>query len=1105
MSIRIKTSLIVAVITLIAFALMAVVLNNFLTRENLQQDNQITQDNILQARSIIDESIRNLDTMLADWAEWDDSYNYVINRNSSYLNSNFVYSTYLNNHLNLAAIVDLDGNLLFGEHYQWVTAESSEAYSLEKSAIPNGLLPYLESGSPFLSGSDEVISHSGLISIAGQLMILSSHSIVTSDGMGPSVGTLFFGRYLDDIEIKRIYSVYHIQIEAVNLASDPIPADFQTALDNLNNGRPAFVQTLNKESIAGYSLLTDVDGEPVCILKITNDRSFYLQSQQDIVILTLALLAFGMLMIIAVIIVMERFVVSRVSGLSNSVNSIGKTGDLSSRIPVSGNDEISRLAANLNNMLTNIENSRKLQEESEAFNSTLLKDSPNPIEVTNVDGSIRYVNPALEKITGYSEAQLINRKPPFPWWNNDNTIQYLSDLRAINMAGMQKVEKRFLKPDGSPFWVEITSSVIKQDDKIKYYISNWVDITDRKQVEIALKESENRFREMAELLPELVFEVALDGKILFFNRVAFTVFGYAAEDQAKLQLSDLVAPEEQRQFEGNLQDIIAGTDIGSRDEYTAVRKNGTRFPAVVHAVQIRNNLGQVKGVRGILVDITTQKEIEAELRANEEYTSSLLDNAPIPIIVSNRDTSIRYINPAFEKLTGYSSIDVIGLSIPYPWWTDKTEQSASEYKHELEVKNLEKRYCKKTGEYFWVSITNNPFVENGAIQYFIGNWVDVTERKLAVDALKESEEFSSSLRDKAPYPIMVINSDASIRYANSALEKLTGYSHEELVGHNIPYPFERTDSPIHNITELIEIWRQPLKAEALFYKKSGESFYVDVTSTPFMKDGELNYVLSIWIDITAQKQASLQLEQLYQREKAIREALQLEIRSRTEFTRALVHELKTPLTPILASSELLMEELVDEPLQGLARNVYHGAENMNRRVDEMMDLARGEIGMLRVNTSPVDLRRILEEVKDYMQPAVNNAGQTLSMEIPENIPEVMADEDRVRQILYNLISNSIKYSDHGGQIKISVQPADKEVEISVSDTGRGMNEEEQTRLFQPYYRVEGGERMSGLGLGLALSKALIELQKGRIWVNSRKGQGSTFTFTLPLKIMDNNT
>ncbi len=93
-----------------------------------------------------------------------------------------------------------------------------------------------------------------------------------------------------------------------------------------------------------------------------------------------------------------------------------------------------------------------------------------------------------------------------------------------------------------------------------------------------------------------------------------------------------------------------------------------------------------------------------------------------------------------------------------------------------------------------------------------------------------------------------------------------------------------------------------------------------------MKDGELNYVLSIWIDITAQKQASLQLEQLYQREKAIREALQLEIRSRTEFTRALVHELKTPLTPILASSELLMEELVDEPLQGLARNVYHGAE-----------------------------------------------------------------------------------------------------------------------------------------------------------------------------------
>ncbi len=128
-----------------------------------------------------------------------------------------------------------------------------------------------------------------------------------------------------------------------------------------------------------------------------------------------------------------------------------------------------------------------------------------------------------------------------------------------------------------------------------------------------------------------------------------------------------------------------------------------------------------------------------------------------------------------------------------------------------------------------------------------------------------------------------------------------------------------------------------------------------------MEGDNIKYILAIWVDITAQKLANEELEKLYQREKNLREALQAEIRSRTEFTRALVHELKTPLTPIMASSELLVEELTEEPLVSLARNVHRGAENMNRRVDELLDLARGEVGMLKVNLNPVDPEILLRK------------------------------------------------------------------------------------------------------------------------------------------------
>jgi signal transduction histidine kinase len=201
----------------------------------------------------------------------------------------------------------------------------------------------------------------------------------------------------------------------------------------------------------------------------------------------------------------------------------------------------------------------------------------------------------------------------------------------------------------------------------------------------------------------------------------------------------------------------------------------------------------------------------------------------------------------------------------------------------------------------------------------------------------------------------------------------------------------------------------------------------------------------------------------------------------------------------MASSELLVEELKEEPLLGLAKNVHRGAENMNRRVDELLDLARGEVGMLKLNLNPVDPDKLLKEVFKYMEPSAKSNGQSLAMDIPAQLPVIMADEDRVRQILFNLIGNSIKYSLPGGHISITAREEEDNLITEIHDTGRGMSNEEQERLFQPYYRIEGRERLSGLGLGLTLSKRLVELHNGKIWVKSQKGVGSVFSFSLPIK------
>jgi signal transduction histidine kinase len=263
--------------------------------------------------------------------------------------------------------------------------------------------------------------------------------------------------------------------------------------------------------------------------------------------------------------------------------------------------------------------------------------------------------------------------------------------------------------------------------------------------------------------------------------------------------------------------------------------------------------------------------------------------------------------------------------------------------------------------------------------------------------------------------------------------------------------------------------------------------------------GQVLYFDAIIEDITELKRVEEERERLYQQEKKLRLELQEEIRKRTEFTRALVHELKTPLTPIMASSEMLVEELKQEPWLRLAKNIFEGARNLNRRIDELLDLARSEIGALKLNLQMIAPLEIIQEVITHTTPLAAENQQTLQTELPPSLPTICADEDRVRAILLNLINNAIKYTPPGGKITVRARQEETKVVVEIQDTGRGIDEKEIERLFQPYYRMERDrERLSGLGLGLALSKKFVEMHNGSLWVTSQKGIGSIFAFSLPI-------
>ncbi len=304
----------------------------------------------------------------------------------------------------------------------------------------------------------------------------------------------------------------------------------------------------------------------------------------------------------------------------------------------------------------------------------------------------------------------------------------------------------------------------------------------------------------------------------------------------------------------------------------------------------------------------------------------------------------------------------------------------------------------------------------------------------------------------------------------------------------------------HDLAALMQQDSPPM-AEVELLRGDGTPVYTEVTASSLRRDGEVWGMVVVIRDISERKKAEQRLRELYAEERKARQQIEAEMKRRLDFMRAVAHELKTPLTPVLASIGMLTDELQDVRLQKLARNVAQGAAALDKRVDELLDLARGEVGMLHLRLESTDLRPMLRAVADNMTPLALSNGVSLTAQLPPNLPKVRADATRLEQVLTNLMHNAIKFTPRGGKVTLTAGCHGASVVVEVKDTGPGVPETEKKHIFEPYRHPEGGVRIRpyGMGLGLALCKMFIDLHEGQIWVRSRLGRGSTFGFSLPVE------
>ncbi len=545
---------------------------------------------------------------------------------------------------------------------------------------------------------------------------------------------------------------------------------------------------------------------------------------------------------------------------------------------------------------------------------------------------------------------------------------------------------------------------------------------------------------------------------------------------------------------------------------------------------------------------TECKHAEEALKESEEFSSGLLQKSPNPVIVINPDTSIRYVNPAMENLTGYTAAEIIGKKPPYPWWRMETPEALKKGIRELRFGmrkgrvRIEQPKYRRDGKKFWVMITSARVERDGEFKYYLSTWTDITRRRRAEEALRESEERYRLLFNKMVSSSTLCEvvcdetgkpTDFVFLEVNPAWEKTTGLKANDVIGKTGRQVLPRLDSSVIEMFGNVALTGEPLYLTNLYspildrhwettvYSPRKGQFAATSTDITERKQAEeelrkyrghleelvekrtaelLAVNKKLEQEITKRKWIEKEREAIYKKEKKWRRELEVQMKQRIDFTRAVVHELKTPLTALLAASDLLVADIKEEPYATLVSNIQQGTLNLDARINELLDLARGEMGMLQLKYRLVDLLQLLQEMANYVTPEATKKHQSLILDLPPSLPIVQADQERLRQVVLNLLDNAFKFTPERGRITLKARQKGSSLIVEVQDTGRGIAKEKQERLFKPYHRLESDrEQFSGLGLGLALCKNLVELHGGRIWVESHEGNGSTFSFFLPIE------
>jgi PAS domain S-box-containing protein len=681
--------------------------------------------------------------------------------------------------------------------------------------------------------------------------------------------------------------------------------------------------------------------------------------------------------------------------------------------------------------------------------------------------------------------------------NTSDADQWIEERKRIHRIGGTSGEVKL--PNGR--WLYISELKTKDGGTATLHF----DITERKRVEKQMRDANRMLEALVESCPLPICVVDGENRVELWNPAAERTYGWTAEEVIGKVVPYLSSNRPQR---GIVRSTVArdGKAVGLED--IRVRKDGRMLTVEVFAAPLRDDTGEIKRMLVVTSDIGERKEAEAALRTSEERYRELIARAPDAMIVHDGER-ILFANTAAAQLYGSESPEALReigdpLLLLHP---DDRAKVKRRRRHTLvgrrQAPPVEVRWMAKDGTELQIEATATP-VEWDDKPAVLLEARDITERKLAEAARREAE---AALRDSenryrhlievSPDAIFVHVGD-KIHFANSSAARLLGLNTpEELIGRAVS---EHVDpeylATFQNNRKTLNREGRVNISEIKWRRYDGQAIFVDGSAGVFTFQGEPAVQL-IARDVTARKAAETAMREA-------KEAAETANRSKSEFLANVSHELRTPLNAIIGFSEVMEHEMFgqlgNDHYRDYARDIRLSGTHLLEVINDILDLAKVEAGKVELQEQTIDIEKVIESTVRLVRERAGARNIDLSVRIPERLPQLWADERKVKQILINLLSNAIKFTPEGGAVTVSAERDNAdEVKLAVSDTGIGIAKESIEIVLQPFGQVDSAlsRKHAGTGLGLPLTKSLVELHGGSLDFDSELGKGTTVIVRFP--------